>query len=107
MLHLTIPRILTLIALSLSLFLFSCKTSSKKETEPIPTFDWSVYKTASTDVATIENGYAYLSTNYSSGIPPTYTLIQSHNKLKGDFELTISYSDCYPDGGLFDTDKKV
>jgi len=72
----------------LSVLLFSC---ARYIEEAVPaTKLWLGSRQNTNDTITVENGYAYLSTHHS--ISASGTSIISNNKLKGDFEIKISYS---------------
>ncbi|MDB5272973.1 MAG: hypothetical protein JWO58_1340 [Chitinophagaceae bacterium] len=74
--------------LMLSGLFFSCARYIE-EAAPAPII-WLGSRQNSNDTITVENGYAYLSTYHS--ISASGTSIISNNKLKGDFEIKISYS---------------
>jgi hypothetical protein len=76
--------------LVLSGLLFSCATYID-DVDPVDTAKrWLGYRQNSDDTISVRNGYVYLSTHHA--IAASGTSIISNNKLKGDFEVKITYS---------------
>jgi len=71
------------------LVLISCKKSD----DPTPSVSnqWYSNKAFADDTVDVKNGYLYLSTRYNSS-PSKATSILSYGKLKGDFELRMTFS---------------
>lgn len=101
----SVNHAVVIIGLILSVLLFSCVRNTEEVIPADTTKRWLGYRQNSDDTILTKNGYAYLTTHY--GISANGTSIASNNKLKGDFEVKISYSAFVTSGNYSFSDQLI